>query len=69
MNEQEIAALQIVAASDQLHAMIEVLARAVAAAEVYLDAPAVVSGPNSKVKAMTRAYVEEAMALIRKPAP
>src|SRR4030095_15920490 len=62
MNDTEIKALAISASFDQLRAMVVTLASAVAAADLYLNSYDT-SAP-SRIKAETRAYVEEAMGLL-----
>jgi glycine cleavage system regulatory protein len=63
MTDEQVQALRLAGTWDQVHAMIQTLAAAVAAADLYLNSYDT-SAP-SRIKAETRALVEEAMGLLR----
>ena len=63
MSPEQVARLQVVAAFDQVNAMIVTLIAAVEAADLYLNNYDT-SAP-SRIKAETRLAVEEAMGLLR----
>lgn len=67
MNPEQAKALSVSAGLDQLRSMVVTLAQAVAAADLYLNSYDT-SAP-SRIKAETRLYVEEAMALVRASDP